>query len=128
MSTVPEWTKARRQHMVDTVPCRIHLISEDPDGLKGMDMVKVAKARKATFPILKPYADQLEGKQQWCIAAVPGTAWAKKVFPGERTSVAVEKLWEAILAARDELEYLAASTPLPVLDGVPLAEDFVWHE
>ena len=33
MSTVPEWVKARRQHMVDTVPCRIHLISDDPDGL-----------------------------------------------------------------------------------------------
>ncbi len=98
MSTVPEWVKARRQHMVDTVPCRIHLISEDPDGLKGMNMAKVAKARKATFPILKPYADQLEGKQQWCIAAVPGAAWAKKVFPGVRTSVAIEKMWEAILS------------------------------
>ena len=98
MSTVPEWIKARRQHMVDTVPCRIHLISDDPDGLKGMDMAKVAKARKATFPILKPYADQLEGKQQWCIAAVPGAAWAKKVFPGVRTSVAIEKMWEAILS------------------------------
>ncbi len=98
MSTVPEWVKARRQHMVDTVPCRIHLISDDPDGLKGMDMAKVAKARKVTFPILKPYADQLEGKQQWCIAAVPGAAWAKKVFPGVRTSVAMEKMWEAILS------------------------------
>ena len=98
MSTVPEWVKARRQHMVDTVPCRIHLISEDPDGLKGMNMAKVAKARKATFPILKPYADQLEGKQQWCIAAVPGAAWARKVFPGVRTSVAMEKLWDAILS------------------------------
>ena len=98
MSTVPEWVKARRQHMVDTVPCRIHLISDDPDGLKGMNMTKVAKARKATFPILKPYADQLEGKQQWCIAAVPGAAWAKKVFPGVRTSVAIEKMWEAILS------------------------------
>ena len=98
MSTVPEWVKARRQHMVDTVPCRIHLISEDPDGLKGMNMAKVAKARKATFPILKPYADQLEGKQQWCIAAVPGAAWARKVFPGARTSVAMEKMWEAILS------------------------------
>ena len=98
MSTVPEWVKARRQHMVDAVPCRIHLISDDPDGLKGMDMAKVAKARRATFPILKPYADQLEGKQQWCIAAVPGAAWAKKVFPGVRTSVAMEKMWEAILS------------------------------
>ena len=29
---------------------------------------------------------------------MPGKAWAKKVFPGERTSTAVEKLWEAILS------------------------------
>ncbi len=97
LGTVPEWQKARRQHMVDTVPCRIHLISEDPDGLKGINMAKMAKARQLSYPILKPYADQLEGKQQWCIAAVPGPAWAKKVFPGMRTSVAMEKLWEAIL-------------------------------
>ena len=98
LGTVPQWQKERRQHMVDTVPCKIHIISEDPDGLKGMNMAKLAKARQMTYPILKPYADQLEGKQQWCIAAVPGKAWAKKVFPGERTSVAVEKLWQAILS------------------------------
>ena len=98
LGTVPEWQLARRQHMVDTVPARIHLISEDPDGLKGMNMAKMAKARRMSYPILKPYADKLEGMQQWCIAAVPGKAWARKVFPGERTSVAVEKLWEAILA------------------------------
>ena len=97
LGTVPEWQKARRQHMVDTVPARIHIISEDPDGLKGMNMQKMAKARRMTYPILKPYADKLEGMQQWCIAAVPGKAWAKKVFPGERTSVAMEKLWDAIL-------------------------------
>jgi len=98
LGTVPQWQLERRQHMVDTVPARIHLISEDPDGLKGMNMAKMAKARRMSYPILKPYADKLEGMQQWCIAAVPGKAWAKKVFPGERTSVAMEKLWEAILA------------------------------
>ena len=98
LGTVPEWQKARRQHMVDTVPARIHLISEDPDGLKGMNMAKVAKASKLKYPILKPYADQLEGKQQWCIAAVPGAAWAKKVFPRLPKGKAMEKLWEAILS------------------------------
>ncbi len=98
LGTVTEWQKARQQHMVDTVPARIHLISEDPDGLKGMNMKKVAKARQMSYPIMKPYHDQLEGKQQWCIAAVPGKAWAKKVFPGMRTGLAMEKLWEAILS------------------------------
>ena len=98
LGDVPQWQQARRQHVVDTVPARIHLISEDPDGLKGMNMEKMAKARKLSYPILKPYADQLEGKQQWCIAAVPGVAWAKKVFPGCAKHQAVEKLWEAILS------------------------------
>ena len=35
MGTVEEWQKAKYQHEVDVVPCRIHLMSEDPDGLKG---------------------------------------------------------------------------------------------
>ena len=97
MGTVEEWQKAKYQHEVDVVPCRIHLMSEDPDGLKGINMEKVTKARRMSYPIIKPYKDQLENRQQWCIAAVPGAAWAKKVFPGERTSTAIEKLWEAIL-------------------------------
>ncbi len=97
MGTVTDFQKARQQHYCDTMPARTHLISEDPDGLKGMNMEKMAKARRMSYPILKPYLDQREGNQQWCIAAVPGAAWAKKVFPGVRTSVAIEKLWEAIL-------------------------------
>lgn len=97
MGTVTDFQKARQQHYCDTLPARIHLVSADPDGLKGMNTQKMAKARRMSYPILKPYIDQREGKQQWCIAAVPGVAWAKKVFPGVRTSVAVEKLWEAIL-------------------------------
>ena len=97
MGTVHEWQKARQQHYCDTLPCRLHIISEDPDGLKGMNMAKAAKARQMTYPILKPYIDQREGQQQWCIAAVPGAAWAKKVFPGMPKGKAMEKLWEAIL-------------------------------
>ena len=97
LGDVPQWQQARQQHYCDALPCRIHLISEDPDGLKGVRMDKLAKARKLSYPILKPYIDEREGKQQWCIAAVPGIAWAKKVFPGMRASQAVEKLWEAIL-------------------------------
>ena len=97
LGTVTELQKARQQHWCDTMPARIHLISEDPDGLKGMNTEKLAKARQMSYPILKPYIDKREGNQQWCIAAVPGAAWAKKVFPGLRTSTAIEKLWEAIL-------------------------------
>ncbi|MBP3683690.1 MAG: aminopeptidase [Oscillospiraceae bacterium] len=98
LGTVTEWQKAKQEHQCQVLPCRIHIISEDPDGLKGMNMDKVTKARQMSYPILKPYRDRRENKEQWCIAAVPGEAWAKKVFPGMRTSTAMEKLWEAILS------------------------------
>ena len=98
LGSVKDWQLARLQHYCDTIPARIHLTSADPDGLKGINMGKMAKARQMSYPITKPYSEQMDGKQQWCIAAVPGKAWAKKVFPGERTSVAVEKLWQAILS------------------------------
>ena len=99
MGTVEEWVKARQEHFCDVIPARIHLISEDPDGLKGINMAKVAKARQMSYPILKSYRDRRENKEQWCIAAVPGAAWAKKVFPGQPKGKAIEMLWEAILSA-----------------------------
>ena len=112
MGTVEEWQKARQEHMCEVLPCRIHILSEDPDGLKGMNMDKVTRARQMSYPILKGYRDRRENREQWTIAAVPGKAWAKKVFPGERTSVAVEKLWEAILAASRVTE-----DPIKAWDG-----------
>ena len=99
LGEVKEWEKARQQHYCDVLPCTLYLTSEDPDGLKGMNTAKIAKASQLSYPIMKPYADQRDGKQQWCIAAVPGAAWAKKVFPGVPKGKAIEKLWEAILAA-----------------------------
>ena len=99
MSTVHEWEKARLEHYCNILPVRIHLSSSDPDGLKGVNMGKVSKANQAIYPIIKPYRERRENKEQWCIAAVPGVAWAKKVFPGLPKGKAVEKLWESILAA-----------------------------
>ena len=99
MGTVTDVQKAKQQYQCDVLPCRLFLISEDPDGLKGVNMGKVAKARQMSYPILKSYIDAREGQQQWCIAAVPGKAWAKKVFPDLRPAAAVEKLWEVILSA-----------------------------
>jgi len=97
LGTVLLWQEAKMQHRVDTLPCRIHLISEDPDGLRGINMQKYAKVRQLRYPIMKPYLDKVEGAEQWCIAAVPGIAWAKKMFPNLSKHQAVEKLWEAIL-------------------------------
>ena len=98
LNTLEDYVEARWKHYTETIPCRIYLISEDPDGLRGVNQVKMAKAHQAKYPIIKGYRDQIENRYQWCIAAVPGAAWAKKLFPTLRTSQAVEKLWEAILS------------------------------
>ena len=97
MARITDWEKARLQYYVDTLPCRIYLMSEDPDGLRGINQTKIAKADRKRFPIIKSYRDRMENKYQWCIAAVPGAAWAKKLFPGLSKGKAIEKLWEAIL-------------------------------
>lgn len=97
LSTFEKWEIEKLEHKCETLPATIFIESDDPDGLKGIDQIKVSKASQAKYPIIKPYHDKMDNKYQWCIAAVPGEAWAKKVFPGERTSKAVEKLWNAIL-------------------------------
>lgn len=76
----------------------IHILSEDPDGLAGIDQEKLQKAGIARHKVLKPYNDAMENRYQWTIAAVPSPEWAQKVFPGETKARAVAKLWDAILA------------------------------
>ena len=80
------------------LPTRIYIDSEDPDALKGIDQTKMAKSRAKTYLKAKKYLDLANGKYKWCIAGVPGKAWAKKVFPNESDEVAMEKLWDAILS------------------------------
>ena len=99
LSTLPDYEEARWKHYVDKLPCRIYIDSDDPDGMKGVNQQKLAMARQAKYPIIKGYRDQIENKYQWCIAAVPGVAWAKKLFPELSRHQAVEKLWALILAA-----------------------------
>ncbi|MCL1828324.1 MAG: aminopeptidase [Oscillospiraceae bacterium] len=99
MSVFEDWEVSKLKHRAKTLPTRIYLISDDPDALRGVDRQKLAAAEKAKYPILKPICDEEENKYQWCIAAVPGVKWAKKLFPEDTASRAVEKLWEAVLCA-----------------------------
>lgn len=109
LSTVESFEEAKLQYMTEKLPVRLYLISEDPDGLKGVNIEKMSKGQQGRYAVVKPYRDQIEGKHQWCIAAVPGAAWAKKVFPGEPKGRAVERLWEAILStARVDDDPIAA--------------------
>ncbi|NCA96396.1 MAG: aminopeptidase, partial [Methanomicrobia archaeon] len=96
LSSIDDWQIERLKHYVKTIPARIYILSEDPDGNKGINQLKLSKANQATYPITKPFRDQLENKYQWTIVGVPSKPWAKKVFPTLPVSQAVEKLWDAI--------------------------------
>lgn len=97
LSKLEKWEVEKLDHRLETLPAMIYLISEDPDGLNGMDQAKYQKASQARYKITKPYIEKMDCRYQWCIAAVPGKAWAKKIFPELSAHQAVEKLWEAIL-------------------------------
>ena len=100
LETLSEFTDIERaewQNRVDKLPCLLWLDSDDPDGLAGTDSAKIAAANMARFPSIKPFRDAIENKYQWCIAAVPGKEWAKKIFPDLEADEAIEKLWDAIL-------------------------------
>ena len=95
---VEKWEEEKMKLYTRKLPCMIHILSEDPDGLRGVNVKKMAQGRQGRYQVLKPYNEAMEGKYQWCVAAAPSAKWAKKVFPGLRVNQAVEKLWEAILS------------------------------
>ena len=99
LGTVEAFEEEKLKFRLDKNPAMLYLASDDPDGLKGVNQKKLAASMIAKQKVIKPYREKMDNKYKWCIAAVPGDAWAKKIFPGERVSVATEKLWSAILLA-----------------------------
>lgn len=104
LSKVEKWEEEKMKYAAETLPAMIYLLSDDPDGLAGIDFEKYGRAAAARRRARKKYRDQMDNKYQWCIAAVPGEDWAKKLFPELRKSQAVEKLWEAILIGSRAME------------------------
>ncbi|MDO4983276.1 MAG: aminopeptidase [Eubacteriales bacterium] len=97
LSSLDIWEIERWKEKSLQLPANIYLDSDDPDALTGIDTDKWAKAQQKRFSITKEYRDKMENRYQWCVAAVPGLKWAKKVFPGISDGEAIEKLWEAII-------------------------------
>lgn len=109
LGSVVGWEKQRLLHRAETLPAMIYLESADPSGLDTLDQEKWGKSVQMRWGVIKPIRDEMENKYQWCIAAVPGKKWAKKVFPELSEAEAVEKLWEAILyTSRAEHDGVAA--------------------
>lgn len=97
LSRLEGYELARYKYMAKKIPSMLHIISEDPDVFAGVNPTKIARSQMKIRSKTKPYRNAVDGKQKWCIGAVPSIKWAKKVFPSLSEEEAVEKLWEAIL-------------------------------
>ena len=95
LSTVLPWEEAKMKQMVEDLPCRIYIASDDPDALNGIDPQKISSVSQARGKVMKPYRNAIDGKHQWVIAAHPSEKWARKCFPDAED--AEDRLWEAIL-------------------------------
>ena len=99
LKKVDPWLIARNEQDGDDIPCRIVLRSVDPNA-KTPNLEKSAIRGKATGAAFREAnKKKAGGRQPWTLVGVPNANWAKQVFPGERTSVAIEKLWDAIFRA-----------------------------
>ncbi len=97
LGETPVWQEEKLKYDAEELPAMIHIDSSDPDALAGIDQDKIAKVRAMRGPVVMKYREQMDNKYQWCIAGIPGEAWAKKVFPDLPVRKAIDKLWDAIL-------------------------------
>ncbi len=95
LSRVLPWEEAKMKQMVEDLPCRIYIASEDPDAMNGIDPQKLSAVMQARGKVVKPYRNAIDGRHQWVIAAYPSEKWAKKCFPEAKD--AIDRLWDAIL-------------------------------
>ncbi len=98
LETIEDWEIKKAEHRRDSLPAMVYILSEDPDGMTGVDREKYSLRTRARYQKLKDIQDAMENKYQWCIAAVPGEKWAKKMFPDMPINGAIECLWDAILS------------------------------
>ncbi|MBQ5754744.1 MAG: aminopeptidase [Oscillospiraceae bacterium] len=77
--------------------CLLAIHASDPEIFAGLDGEKLNRVSLARRKAMKPWNEYtMKDRVQWCVAALPTPAWAKKVFPGLEEAEAVEKLWQVI--------------------------------
>ncbi len=99
LANLDPWRVEKLKQDADDLVCRLFIDDEDPDALKDIDAKKMMAVRQRQYPIIKPFRDQIENRDQWLIAGAASPAWANKVFPDLETDKAVERLWQAIFDA-----------------------------
>jgi len=93
----PEWSKAYFNHYADIDTAFLSISASDPELMKDVDPKRMSRANKASSEALVHYRSRMMSNQNvWCVASIPTSAWAKKVFPQVGEAEAIELLWDAI--------------------------------
>lgn len=91
-----EVSRVKREKLIDQDAAFLFLVSDDPDLLSDIHADRIAFYQKIAGEAMKVWREATGAeKLTWLIAAVPGKAWASKIFPNDDECVG--KLWDAIL-------------------------------
>lgn len=91
----PSWKVTQAEYYLDNNYATIHIVSDDPYALEGVDMGKVVRFQKASMKPMEKVRDRsFSNELPWTIAGVPSMEWASIVFPDSEQPI--DDLWEAI--------------------------------
>ena len=94
----PEWRKQLYVGYAREEAAFVSILASNPEIFKDVAPQRLTMVQQATGEALKEYRQcMMTNKNAWCVVSVPTADWAKKVFPKEVPSLAVKKLWQAIL-------------------------------
>ena len=98
--TIPEYRIRFNTDYAENNACFLHLISSDPENLKGVDPSRIERAHRAYGKYMKRYRELGMGSFfPWSIGALASPSWARRVFPDLPEDEAVAALWEKIFMA-----------------------------
>ncbi len=96
----PKWYAAEMEELAENQGAVLHVVSDDPDLLKGIDSKRIAASQKASSIVLSKYREYVQSdKMSWSIVAVPSESWAAKVFPELPAEEQVNSMWDYIFKA-----------------------------
>ena len=94
----PSWQIEQLNSLAEDGAAFLFLTGSDPSALKGIDPAKPAAAARARNTECRSFRDGMDfGRNVWCIAGVPVSAWAREVFPDLSPAEALYRLWVLIL-------------------------------
>ncbi len=100
LERAPDWLFNGMSDAYGANAARLHIAADNPMALAEEDPMKVAHAAKANATAYKPALAKISGFEiNWSIAAYPGRAWSKLVFPDLDDNAAQAALAKAIFLA-----------------------------